>query len=825
MRLECRCFIVPCFISESGSSTARLMEKRFTESKHELFRSAFQKTSIFMALLTAGVAVWATTQALWLRAALLWGLMLPLYAAYGAISSHRHWKRALRCRRLLVLALCAQSAGSALAEMQRPLPTSGLLLLHTAFVNNFCPLSVLEILLVAVCGVPTKIIIGLLPDWKVTLEQAHCAEQPGATTIFRDILLPPLVCACQFVLAIWRDETMRLDLLLRDQLQMQRNKLKQETRKSEDLLQSMLPQAIIESLKNHEPVECQDWPEVTVIFVQVCDFSRICSVLPPTLTVEVLDKVFQELDRLSDLLKVHKVETVGDVYMAVSGCPQEIANHADVAAHFALAAQSSMIRMRARDLAPQGVKGRRLSMVLSDQNVELRIRIGLNSGPIRAGVVGLDKPRYKLFGDTVNTASRMESTSEPGHTQMTEATRARLSDIFHAEERGEVQVKGKGSLRTFYLQGYSMIDSDTARASEESVTIMVVQKARCDHSPDSVFVPGKGRLRRAAGVLQELVAVMPDTSQDIMSFRTTLTNKSFRWKHWMETKLLMVPSSSKSPEMLLRLRHDKAEYKHETLERHLFFARTLVIAWHLLLASTATLDYAFDIASSDVTTPPHPLACRFAMKLRLLPALLVPLVPAEGALSISSGYETFLTQIRTRIVCAEDDVYDEAALVKPCDSMKDGPFCRGLPESGTARHRPFTLDSIVPQHLFGDPRAALELEEGAVDADTQATKQAIQVLNRFLEKNSVKESMPSSAWEGRLDFRGLWGGSAPRGFSAGLPPEVYATWEGAWQVVPAVEGPGDWMSKAKRKPRVQAALRLNGAPCASPGRWWSAACS
>ncbi|CAJ1427066.1 unnamed protein product [Effrenium voratum] len=199
------------------------------------------------------------------------------------------------------------------------------------------------------------------------------------------------------------------------------------------------------------------------------------------------------------------------------------------------------------------------------------------------------------------------------------------------------------------------------------------------------------------------------------------------------------------------------------------------------------------------------------MKLRLLPALLVPLVPAEGALSISSGYETFLTQIRTRIVCAEDDVYDEAALVKPCDSMKDGPFCRGLPESGTARHRPFTLDSIVPQHLFGDPRAALELEEGAVDADTQATKQAIQVLNRFLEKNSVKESMPSSAWEGRLDFRGLWGGSAPRGFSAGLPPEVYATWEGAWQVVPAVEGPGDWMSKAKRKPRVQAALRLNGA--------------
>eukprot|EP00438_Fugacium_kawagutii_P000072 Skav220863 [mRNA] locus=scaffold193:242455:249358:+ [translate_table: standard] len=130
----------------------------------------------------------------------------------------------------------------------------------------------------------------------------------------------------RFILACWRDETMRLDFLLRDQLQAQRRKLQEQNQKSEDLLRSMLPQAIIDSLKRHEPVECQAFQNVTVIFVQVCDFAQMCSMLPPTTIVQILDKVFHELDRLSDLLKVHKVETVGDVYMAVSGCPSEIAS-------------------------------------------------------------------------------------------------------------------------------------------------------------------------------------------------------------------------------------------------------------------------------------------------------------------------------------------------------------------------------------------------------------------------------------------------------------------------------------------------------------------
>ena len=220
----------------------------------------------------------------------------------------------------------------------------------------------------------------------------------------------------------------------------------------------------------------------------------------------------------------------------------------------------------------------------------------------------------------------------------------------------------------------------------------------------------------------------------------------------------------------------------------------------------------------------------------VLSLILTSILPRTGdaALSISSGYETFLTQIRNRIVCAEDDVFDEAAQhawAQPCDSMKDGPFCRGLPEIETARHRPFTLDSIVPQHLFGDPRATLELSasnvvKSAVDADTSANKQATLILNKFLEDFSkVKEVyVKSLGVEGRLDFSRLpMGGGLglSRSFSLGLPSGVSATWAGPWQVVPAELPPDDtlaprrWAARSKsrtsRKSGPRAALRLNGA--------------
>ncbi|CAK9003909.1 Soluble guanylate cyclase 88E [Durusdinium trenchii] len=787
-------FVVPHFRRKSSNDDSKVekdMESRFAQTKYDVFRSAVMKSSAFMALLTAGVAVHATLAKLWVRTALLWGLIVPLYAGYSLVASRRGiWKRLAHYRVVLLFLLGLQSASVALAEWDRPLPTAGLLLLHTTFVNNFSPLGVVEIFFVtAIGGVLPYLILTLYPDWQINFGQpGHCNEEPGApAALLQDIVLPPFVCICQFALAIWRDETMRLDFLLRDQLQAQRRKLKVENEKSEDLLKSMLPQAIIDSLKRHEPVECQDFQNVTVIFVQVCDFSVMCSVLPATTIVQLLDKVFQELDRLSDLLKVHKVETVGDVYMAVSGCPHEIANHADVAAHFAIAAQSSILRMRASDvILPQGVKGRRLSAVLGEKSLELRIRIGMNSGRIRAGVVGLDKPRFKLFGDTVNTASRMESTSEPGCTQISEATKAILGPEFNAEERGLVEVKGKGALRTYYLRSYNVMETDDSKV-QESVTIKVVHqkgertrsKELLENVPQSA--PGNHLLRRAAGnALKELVSAVPAQEFQIRS-KSTGTGHLFEhssWKDWVDMKLLLVSSSSKRPDMLARIEADKVEYKRVTLDRRIFFSRTLIIGWHLMLAFTALLDFAFQI--------PY-------------------------------RYEAFLTQIRNRIVCAEDDVLE--ASMEPCDSMKDGPFCRGLPEMGMARHRPFTLDSTVPQHLFGDPHQKREADPAREQA-VQATMQATNVLNRFLEHFSkLKDTrLMSVAVEGRLDFQRLgWEGiPVARSFSAGLPPHVVLTWEGPWQVEPFVEPPTDSLNQIRRatkrsaKRRPRAAVRLNG---------------
>ncbi|CAE8614280.1 unnamed protein product [Polarella glacialis] len=189
----------------------------------------------------------------------------------------------------------------------------------------------------------------------------------------------------------------------------------------------------------------------------------------------------------------------------------------------------------------------------------------------------------------------------------------------------------------------------------------------------------------------------------------------------------------------------------------------------------------------------------------------------HGALSISSGYETFLMQIRQRIVCAEDDVFDEAAQqawAQPCDSMKDGPFCRGLPEMGatSARHRPFTLDSIVPQHLFGDPRASMELSalQGG-EADTSTNKQATTVLNQFLEEFYKPRDAAAKIFpvEGRLDFAripmdGAMGLSS--GFSRGFPPGVLASWEGSWQAEMNSIG-----LDSLRPRSASTVLRLNGA--------------
>jgi class 3 adenylate cyclase len=151
--------------------------------------------------------------------------------------------------------------------------------------------------------------------------------------------------------------------------------------------------------------------------------------------VGVLDEIFSAFDRLAERLGLEKIKTVGDAYMVVAGLPEPRPDHAQAAAEMALAMQAE------------------LSRLCEALSLDLAIRVGMQSGPVIAGVIGRRKFIYDLWGDTVNTASRMESSGIPGRIQVTEAVYERLRSTYDFEERGEIEVKGKGRLCTYLLTG------------------------------------------------------------------------------------------------------------------------------------------------------------------------------------------------------------------------------------------------------------------------------------------------------------------------------------------------------------------------------------
>jgi len=169
-----------------------------------------------------------------------------------------------------------------------------------------------------------------------------------------------------------------------------------------------------------------------VLFADVVDFTPMSASLSPSQLVELLDEVFSCFDAFVDELGLEKIKTVGDAYMAASGVPRPRVDHAHAIAELAL-------RIRDHE-AVNPVDGRRLMF-----------RIGVNSGPVTAGVIGTRTFSYDLWGDTVNTASRMESSGVPGAIQITAATHELIRDAFVCESRGLIAVKGKQQMETLLL--------------------------------------------------------------------------------------------------------------------------------------------------------------------------------------------------------------------------------------------------------------------------------------------------------------------------------------------------------------------------------------
>jgi class 3 adenylate cyclase len=211
--------------------------------------------------------------------------------------------------------------------------------------------------------------------------------------------------------------------------------LEAERARSEGLLRNMLPASIAGRLKQQQEVIADASPQVTVLFADIVDFTAHAARSPPAATVALLNELFSQFDALTETRGLEKIKTVGDAYMVAGGLPDPMPDHAGAVAELAL----EMLKVAAGRSLPEGGP--------------VRLRIGVASGPVVAGVIGRQRFSYDLWGDTVNTASRMQTTGVPGCIQVTERTRDLLGDRYLFQERGRIQVKGKGQMRTYFLSG------------------------------------------------------------------------------------------------------------------------------------------------------------------------------------------------------------------------------------------------------------------------------------------------------------------------------------------------------------------------------------
>jgi len=211
--------------------------------------------------------------------------------------------------------------------------------------------------------------------------------------------------------------------------------LQVERAKSERLLLNVLPGPIAARLKEREEVIADAFAEVSVLFADIVGFTPHTERVPPAQTVEILNDLFSEFDLLAEERGLEKIKTIGDAYMVAGGLPEPMPDHAAALAEMAL---DMLDRAAARSLS---------------DGEPVRLRIGIDSGPVVAGVIGRRKFSYDLWGGTVNIASRMESHGVPGRIQVTERTRDLLCDRYTLEFRGRIQIKGKGEMATYLLTG------------------------------------------------------------------------------------------------------------------------------------------------------------------------------------------------------------------------------------------------------------------------------------------------------------------------------------------------------------------------------------
>ncbi|TKS74089.1 Guanylate cyclase soluble subunit beta-2 [Collichthys lucidus] len=266
----------------------------------------------------------------------------------------------------------------------------------------------------------------------------------------------------------------------KEELRILSQHLEAEKEKTETLLYAMLPRHIANQLKDGKSVKAGDFEVCTILFSDVVTFTNICAACEPIHIVHMLNSMYSKFDRLTNIHDIYKVETIGDAYMVVGGVPVSTETHAFRVANFALG-----MRIAAREVT-NPVTGK-----------PIQIRVGLHTGPVLAGVVGEKMPRYCLFGDTVNTASRMESHGVPDHIHLSSSTYSLPSPLclppsnpttysyklfselenagFNIQERGQIEVKGKGQMTTYFLLGNLLVSEESIMGKEDGGTCLYTE--------------------------------------------------------------------------------------------------------------------------------------------------------------------------------------------------------------------------------------------------------------------------------------------------------------------------------------------------------------
>ncbi|MGB0712666.1 MAG: adenylate/guanylate cyclase domain-containing protein [Gammaproteobacteria bacterium] len=254
----------------------------------------------------------------------------------------------------------------------------------------------------------------------------------------------------QAALGYSSERTGRVMFLQRRRIREQRAHIRTEQRKAEDLLLNMLPASIARRLQHQPGTIADNFENISVLFADIVDFTALAEHLPPQEVVALLNDIFSRFDRLAEEHDLEKIKTIGDAYMIAGGLPGQAQDHAAAIADLALDMQ------------------REVTAFNRATGHDLDLRIGIHTGRAVAGVIGSKRYAYDIWGDTVNTAARMESHGLPGCIQATADMHRRLRGRYLFEERGVVMVKGKGAMRTFFLRGRPPVRALPSKTSTAS---------------------------------------------------------------------------------------------------------------------------------------------------------------------------------------------------------------------------------------------------------------------------------------------------------------------------------------------------------------------